>query len=391
MKRNNYDEIIKKVAIGSLSLIVTGGIVAGVMNYNSGKDSAAKSTICAKTIETVKEVKDVKEVKAENHDDAGTYNNPVNVRKWANIYLKGICCNAYDDKGTLKPSYEKRTYTNDAGEEIEIVGRNFIEISANDNKNINYDGRKVYFEIEGETYRVLIDEILNNSVDASVDKEICEVEYAARGFEYVTSGDNKYYVEPEDEEEPSQDIVSYKYQLVSGDQVGIPCDMEFEMELIEKISKPEDTVKYNKKKDIVYVTRAEREDDYIGYNDFTKDLNVKYLSKVNLLGKDVTILEDDIYTEDAIYYVSRDNKLHRINNVKLGANFEYVYATDSKDEIIAEGVASIFFKNEVQFNVIKMKKGFKKLSDKANSEELVYSDYTEWDQRKDEHNMFNNL
>ena len=54
-------------------------------------------------------------------------------------------------------------------------------------------------------------------------------------------------------------------------------------------------------------------------------------------------------------------------------------------------MASIFFKNEVQFNVIKMKKGFKKLSDKANSEELVYSDYTEWDQRKDEHNMFNNL
>lgn len=71
MKKNNYDEIIKKVAIASLSLIVTGGIATGVMNYNGGNTTTTKSVVSAETIETVKETKSVEGIGIKN----GIYRN----------------------------------------------------------------------------------------------------------------------------------------------------------------------------------------------------------------------------------------------------------------------------------------------------------------------------
>lgn len=55
MKQKEYGEVIKKIAVASFSLIATGGIIAGVMNYNNSvNNQSGKSVVSNETTETVK-------------------------------------------------------------------------------------------------------------------------------------------------------------------------------------------------------------------------------------------------------------------------------------------------------------------------------------------------
>ena len=64
MKKDNISSVFKTVAVASLSIAATGAIIAGVANYNSGKDSnnisAAKRTTEVSSEITTKSTEDVK-------------------------------------------------------------------------------------------------------------------------------------------------------------------------------------------------------------------------------------------------------------------------------------------------------------------------------------------
>lgn len=51
MKKKEYGDAFKKIAIASFSLIATGGIIAGVINYNNSNSQSAKGVVSNKTTE----------------------------------------------------------------------------------------------------------------------------------------------------------------------------------------------------------------------------------------------------------------------------------------------------------------------------------------------------
>ena len=187
MKKKEYGDIFKRVVVASLSLAATGAIIVGVTQYKQNNDNkevinntVAKNT----TVESTTELEEVETKEVDNgyvesavdeklgkQVDFGTYDNPKDIKTWSVGYLQNLAKEAYNSDGSVRKGYVKRTYTDEAGNSIDIVGKNFIDISAEDNKNDDINGRKVYFEVGDKLYRVLVDEILSQTEGGKVNSK----------------------------------------------------------------------------------------------------------------------------------------------------------------------------------------------------------------------------
>lgn len=359
-RESDYDDWFKKLAVASFSIVATGAIIVGAMNYNKmrKKPNLAKETTTvvttAKERESVTETSETDKKKdKKNKDDSNNKNNssssnnkkeskdgssnssksgeksgkdsktskdstefadaksPAN---WINERLEKLSKSCYYADGSLKDGYEEKTFTSANGKTYSIVGRDFIELTATQDKG-NFDveapSNVVYFVVEDVAYQLVLDTVFKHKNYG----EFKEVSSDQSKYEYLfnTKEDVDYYYDKSEDE----------YYLVNTDS----NKTRKVFDKIEMMDAPISDIAYDwNRKSLKFIC------DKMGNQQADYDLpgikcyKMGCFTQDGELVKEISIVEDqdagnhyynvinDI-ENGCIYYVSNDNNLYRIDNV----------------------------------------------------------------------------
>ncbi|MCR5630239.1 hypothetical protein [Eubacterium sp.] len=384
MKKKEYGDIFKRVVVASFSLIATGAIIAGVIQYNGNKNNDSK---VAKTTERITEEtteKTTENLKEDDYEKKVKELGLVDPLTYTKNCLKKISKNCYDKDGKLKPGYEKKEYVQGQdNRKLEIVGKDFIEVDKIDggvevhidnsyhflpdekysNFKCDEPGNIVYFVCGDKQYRVLVDVVLMDGmfpVDSIVGIEdglwvekdgnhLDSIVYKStdwgRGYNYsIKDGEAEY----------SGIFVS------TADNVK---KAEFDMDIGR-----------------IIVTH-DKEEDFDTQFSQGGDGNIYHCSRVGLYNKNDKKVDEIISRNldgydskkngniyDTFYYVTDDNHLYEMDNVYFEEKYDFeskIYKTD-KTQIRCVAVGVIDFqleKNKIKVDVIKNK--FEDLKDSS--------------------------
>jgi len=166
VNKDDKNSIIKKVVFAAGSIVATITIVAGVAKYNGGKNIGKET---GKVASTNTETEVSSEMTTKSTKDDVKNNKDSYLIDWAKEYLKEISKDCYDDNGKLKAGYEEKTFTNEEGESLTIVGKDFIEVEGESDKwAYDVGKRRVYFIAGDFAYRIQMDVVLSNKKDDNI-------------------------------------------------------------------------------------------------------------------------------------------------------------------------------------------------------------------------------
>lgn len=383
MKNNKYGDILRKAIVASVSVIATGAIIVGVIQYNGNKNND-NNKVVKMTTEISTEEKTTENLKEDNYEKKVKKLGLVDPLTYTKNCLKKISKNCYDKDGKLKPGYEKKEYVQGQdNRKLEIVGKDFIEVDKIDggvevhtdnsdhfltdenysNFECDEPGNIVYFVCGDKQYRVLVDVVLMDGmfpVDSIVGvedglwvekdgKHLDSIVYKStdwgRGYNYsMKDGEAEY----------SGIFVS------TADNVK---KAEFDMDIGR-----------------IIVTH-DKEEDFDTQFSQGGDGNIYHCSRVGLYNKNDKKVDEIISRNldgydskkngniyDTFYYVTDDNKLYEMDNVYFEEKYDFeskIYKTD-KTQIRCVAVGVIDFqleKNKIKVDVIKNK--FEDLKDSS--------------------------
>lgn len=377
-KESKYEDLFKKLVVASVSVAATVAIIAVAVNFNklhnktenakntestnakeisseyeSGTDDVVIETETKKKKKKDKEkeeeketsgkgaVKDNKKETEKETSESTEFKNALSPAKWIDEKLQKIGENGSYSDGSLKEGYETKTFANENGKTYDIIGKDFVELTAEQDINnyaVKSSSNVVYFICGEKAYQVVLDCVFEHrnygEFIETQDYDYCfktdeDVKY------YYNSSEDMYYLVDEEtgETRPVFDEISFADTEVTS----------------LKFDKARNNVRFscskmgNHQVDIdIPGLRAYRMPCFNKDGDLVKEISIaedrdggnRYYNVIN-----------DI-TNGFMYYVSTDNKLYRISNVDF-ARLDSAYS-DRIFGKIKDGYPSLFNTNTTQ-------------------------------------------
>lgn len=359
-RESDYNDWFKKLAVASFSIVATGAIIVGAMNYNKMKkkpDVAKETTTVVTTARETESVTetvetDKKKDNKKNNDnttdkkntgsssnknngsdsssnssessensgnnkssnDSSEFADANSPGRWLVDRVRKLNESCYNVDGTLKDGYEEKTYTSPNGKDYIIAGKDFIELTADQDKgnfDVDVSSKVVYYVVEDVAYQMVVDALFihkNYGKYNAVSDNQSKYEFVFNS----NDGVDYYYNKNEDE-----------YYLVNKDN----NKTRKVFSKIEMMDAPISDIAYDwNRKSLKFIC------DKMGNQQADYDLpgikcyKMGCFTQDGELVKEISIVEDqdagnyyynvinDI-ENGCIYYVSNDNKLYRIDNV----------------------------------------------------------------------------
>lgn len=395
-KENEYNDWFKKVAVASFSIVATGAIIAGVMNYNKlnkgPKNAKETNTVQISSRETEESVSIVGETNKDekntdknnkkNNTDNGNSNNsnengdknrfsnnqnggdkkettsnskteseitgavsPGHLIKDRLTELSEKC---YNSDGSLKEGYDKKTFTDASGTKVEIVGKDIIELSSTQDKgayDVDTNSSVIYFVCDDCAYQVVLDAACVHK-DAGKYKKVSSSLGDTYDYLFKTGEGVKYYHNAAEDEYYIVDENSGKSRKVF-DEIKIK-------------DAPISGISYDWARGQLKFTIDKMGNQQADYNlPGIKCYKMGCFDEEGSLVKEISIVEDSVggnhyynvindIDNECIYFVSGDNKLYRIDNVNFN-KFSKIYSK-STIRSIKNSYPSIFNDHTCQFD-----------------------------------------
>ena len=388
-KENEYNDWFKKIAVASFSLVATGAIIAGAMNYKklNKKPDIAKDTTKYETTDRTTELDStIGETDSETNNketnnssnknnqnnnggnkggnDAGNngkngtsdnvtdeYADAVTPGEWLDNRLEELSKECYNQDNTLKEGYEKKTLTAADGSTYEIVGKDIIVLSSTQDAG-NYDmdvsSDVVYFVCGDNAYQLVVDTAFAREklgkFKAPHSGYTNDYEYR---FKVKSTGVSYYYNSTDDE-----------YYLIDEEQ----NKTRKVLDKIEIQDAPISGVEYDWVRGSLKFTCEKMGNQQADYDlPGIKCYKMGCFDSEGKLVKEISIVEDKVggnnyynvindIENGYIYFVSDDNKLYRIEDVNFD-KISKVYSSSTLNSM-KSSYPSIFNDHTCQFDEI---------------------------------------
>lgn len=379
-RENEYNDWFKKLAVASFSIVATGAIIAGAMNYNkiSKKPNSAKDTSKIQTTsrdtesvsilgETSSEEGESKkkdknanngndnggnngsnqknggnsgnskngETAADSSNSSSKFSDAVSPAKWIGNRLDEICKDCYNPDGSLKEGYTTKTFTSANGKTFELAGKDIIELSPTQDKG-NYDvdvnSNVVYFVCGDSAYQLVLDAVFAHKNygtfkephSAYMDDYDYRLKMDKTGVDYYHRVDNDEYYIIDEENNKTRKILD-EIKIVDAPISGIEYDWN------------RNSLKFTCDK----MGNQQADYDLPGI----KCYKMGCFSQDGTLVNEISIVEDNDGSDHyynvindvengSMYFVSGENKLYRIDGVvfdKLSKAFDSGVFNSIKD------------------------------------------------------------